>query len=253
MKTLLLLPAVLLATGCCMFGKCEPKTPEATPAPAAAVAVEREYPGGLHWFRDSAEQRAAYLQTYATAAAIVDHVEPPLADGSWAVVLDIDETVLDNSQYQKERWAEGKGFDEESWNAWCRRSEATPLPGAKAFLERVKSAGGNVVLVSNRGAVVQAETEANLRAHAIPYDQFLPKTEASDKNPRFQAVANGTAPSKLPPQNVILFVGDNIQDFPAFVQKQALSAPDAAFADFGAKYLVLPNPMYGSWERNEKR
>ena len=71
----------------------------------------------------------------------------------------------------------------------------------------------------------------------------------SDKNPRFEAVARGTTPAGLPPLEVVAFVGDNILDFPG--QSQALrKEPDEAFAAFGARFFVLPNPMYGSWEKN---
>jgi len=61
-------------------------------------------------------------------------------------------------------------------------------------------------------------------------------------------VAGGTTPAGLPPLDVVAFVGDNIRDFPG--QSQALRGqPDEAFAPFGARFFVLPNPMYGSWEQ----
>jgi predicted secreted acid phosphatase len=71
----------------------------------------------------------------------------------------------------------------------------------------------------------------------------------SDKGPRFEAVARGTTPVGLPPLEVVAFVGDNIRDFPGL--GQAIRAqPDAAFAPFGTRFFLLPNAMYGSWERN---
>jgi predicted secreted acid phosphatase len=75
----------------------------------------------------------------------------------------------------------------------------------------------------------------------------------SDKNPRFAVVANGTAaPGVLPPLEVVLWVGDNIQDFPALTQAVRLQG-DAAFGVFSERYIVLPNPMNGSWESNPPR
>ena len=74
-----------------------------------------------------------------------------------------------------------------------------------------------------------------------------PDAGPSDKNPRFEAVARGTA--GLPPLDVVAFVGDNVQDFPEL--DQAIRArSDEAFAEFGGRFFMLPNPMYGSWERN---
>jgi predicted secreted acid phosphatase len=71
----------------------------------------------------------------------------------------------------------------------------------------------------------------------------------SDKGPRFEAVARGTTPLGLPPLEVVAFLGDNIRDFPG--QSQAIRKEnDEAFASFGARFFVLPNPMYGSWEAN---
>jgi predicted secreted acid phosphatase len=76
-----------------------------------------------------------------------------------------------------------------------------------------------------------------------------PDTGPSDKNPRFEAVARGTTPAGLPPLEVVAFVGDNINDFPG--QSQAIRGQgDQAFTDFGERFFMLPNPMYGSWERN---
>jgi predicted secreted acid phosphatase len=104
--------------------------------------------------------------------------------------------------------------------------------------------------VTNRSAVECPDTEAVFRAHALAYDAMLCKPDAgtSDKNPRFEAVVRGTTPAGLPPLEVLAFLGDNIRDFPG--QDQALREEgDEAFTPFGARFFVLPNPMYGSWEK----
>jgi 5'-nucleotidase (lipoprotein e(P4) family) len=208
-------------------------------------------PESIRWTRDSAEHRALLLQVYRAATAHVEREAAARVPGTWAVVLDADETVLDNSLYQLERARAGKPFDAESWRAWCARREAVPLPGAQAFLARVRSLGGKVAIVTNRSAGECPDTEAVFQAHRLAYDAMLCKPEAgpSDKNPRFESVARGTTPAGLPPLEVVAFVGDNIQDFPGL--SQALrKETDEAFAPFGARFFVLPNPMYGSWERN---
>jgi predicted secreted acid phosphatase len=136
-----------------------------------------------------------------------------------------------------------------SWTAWCARREAVPLPGASAFLSRVRALGGRIAIVTNRSAAECPDTEAVFQAQGLAYDAMLCRPEGgpSDKNPRFEAVARGTA--GLPPLEPVAFVGDNIQDFPG--QSQAIRRQgDEAFQAFGGGYFVLPNPMYGSWEGN---
>lgn len=124
------------------------------------------------------------------------------------MILDADETVLDNSPYELER----------------------------ATLD-----------VPNRADAQCDDTRANFRALGIAVDAALcQQGKESDKNPRFEAVQRGTA--GLPPLRVLMWVGDNIQDFPR-LSRSIRGAPDSAFAAFGDHYIVLPNPMYGSWEK----
>jgi len=187
----------------------------------------------------------------ATATLHVEREAASRPSGGWAVILDADETVLDNSLYQVEREREGKPFDPPSWKAWTDRREALPLPGASAFLARVRELGGKIAIVTNRWQIECPATEDVFRKHGLAWDVMLcmPNGGPSDKNPRFEAVANGTTPAGLPPLEVVAFVGDNIQDFPKLSQA-IRKEPDAAFERFGARYFVLPNAMYGSWERN---
>jgi len=235
---------------------CRTAAPVPTPGPPAAPAVAPtpasvRAPEALRWSRDSAEHRALFLQVYRAATAHVEREAAGRAAGSWAVILDADETVIDNSLYQVERARAGKPFDAESWRAWCARREATPLPGAAAFLSRVRALGGRIAIVTNRTVAECPDTEAVFLAHGLAHDVMLCKPDGgpSDKNPRLEAVARGTTPAGLPPLDVVAVVGDNIQDFPGLSQAIRKEGDDA-FAPFGARFFVLPNPMYGSWERN---
>jgi 5'-nucleotidase (lipoprotein e(P4) family) len=171
------------------------------------------------------------------------------APGSWAVVLDADETVISNLQYQIERAQAGLPYTPESWRAWVARRAAAPLPGAAAFLTRVRELGGRIAIVTNRLASECADTEAVFRSHGLPYDMMLcrPDNGPSDKNARFSAVAAGTTSPGGPPLDVVAFVGDNIQDFPDLNQAAAKQS-DAALDAFATRYFLLPNPMYGSWQ-----
>jgi 5'-nucleotidase (lipoprotein e(P4) family) len=243
--------AVALTASCRSAGPIAPP-PQAPPAPAAPAAppVSR-IPEAVRWSSGSAEHRAVFLQVYRAATARVEREAAGRSPGSWAVVLDADETTIDNSLYQIERARAGTPFDAETWRAWCARREAAPLPGAAAFLARVRALGGKIAIVTNRTAAECPDTEAVFLAHGLAYDVMLcrPAGAPSDKNPRFEAVARGTTPAGLPPLDVVAFVGDNILDFPGQGQ-EIRKRGDEAFAPFGVRFFLLPNPMYGSWEGN---
>lgn len=205
---------------------------------------------GLKWYRRSAERRALVVQAYSLAIEKLQAKVSAGISGPWGVVLDIDETTLNNSQYQQERLDLGLGYSPGSWTDWVNRKAASPLDGVLDFTHSVKQLGGKVVFVSNRLAATEcAQTEANLMAAGIVYDEILCKTDTSDKNPRFMAVQNGTMPSTLPALKVVLFVGDNILDFPALTQ-DIRKMPASAYAKFGQDFILVANSMYGSWEKN---
>ena len=238
----LLCALVLTAAGC----SARSTTPATTPAEATG---EFEPTTSVRWVRDSAEHRALFLQIYRAATAHVETEAARRQDRSWGVVVDADETVIDNVLYQVEREQQGLGFTGESWREWTTRQEAVPLPGAKAFLDRVRDLGGHIAIVTNRRVSECPDTEAVFHAHGLAYDVILcrPDDGPGDKNPRFESVRRGTTPAGLPPLDVVAFLGDNIHDFPG--QSQSLrEKEEAAFADFGARFFVLPNPMYGGWE-----
>jgi 5'-nucleotidase (lipoprotein e(P4) family) len=242
MKRSLLLILVLLLPAC------RATTPAPQTAPAAAPVT---LPGALHWFRSSAEYRAATLQTYRLAAQRLAEAARDLPPGTWAVSLDADETILDNSQYQKELAETGARFESATWNAWVRREAAPAIPGAAGFLVRVRELGGKIAIVTNRGEEVCDATRSNLRKVGLIYDMVLcqPRGASGEKEPRWEMVTQGAASPELPPLQLVLWLGDNIQDFPNLDQTLR-TKPDDAFADFGVRYFVIPNPLYGSWERN---
>jgi 5'-nucleotidase (lipoprotein e(P4) family) len=217
------------------------QAPTGVPIAAAPAPSERLE---IRWVRASAEYEALVRQVYRQASAHVERAAAGRAAGSWAVVLDADETVISNLTYQIEQ--AGKPYDETTWQAWARRREATPLPGAAAFLARVRALGGRIAIVTNRRAPICDDTKAVFDGQGLAYDQMLCREDSGDKNPRFEAVASGRLPSMLPPLVVLAFVGDNITDFPKLSQA-IRGTGDDAFSEFGARYFVLPNPMYGSW------
>jgi len=199
--------------------------------------------GATHWYRDSAEAHAIYQQTYHAAEQSVRMRAAGLRPRSWAVILDVDETVLDNSEYQKELDLAGMDYTESTWNQWVARGAAVPLPGAAGFTSAVRQMQGQVILVTNRSQAQCPVTEENLRKTGIPFDRLLCQTGTEDKNPRFRSVQEGTSEGTAPLQ-VLAWVGDNIGDFPG------LSQDKYDPGEFGTHFFMLPNPLYGSWEGN---
>jgi len=222
--------------------------PQPEPEPPAAPAL----PLALRYVH-GAEFRAATIQTYRAAARELERLVEVLEPGAWAVVLDVDDTVLSNAPFERElALADGGAmtFDRQRWNAWVARRAARPLAGALGFIERVSELGGVVALVTNRAHELCPATEDNLRAQGVPYDVILCRPPGSDgeKEPRFDSLREGTAAGGLPALEIVMFVGDNIGDFPDLDQSLRRANEDA-YADFGALYFVIPNPMYGSWEQ----
>lgn len=243
------IPIVMLAGSAACATGTVPATQQ--PAPAATPAVSTQIPGGIRWFAAAAEQRAVYVQTYRYATATIERLSQGRSPGSWAVILDADETVIDNSPYEVQQARLGVPYDSVTWDAWVKRGAARALPGAVEFTSRVHALGGRVVIVTNRDQQYCGVSRDNILRVGVPADEVLCRTDRANgsKDPRFEAVQSGSAPSTLPPLNVLMWVGDNIQDFPHLTQA-IRSAPDSALAGFGERYIVLPNPMYGSWERN---
>jgi len=226
-----------------------------TPAPTVAAAPASSPPTAppsardVQWARVSAEHAAVYITTYRAAGARLQSLSAGRALGSWGVILDADETVIDNSTYELGRIPFGGSFDAAVWDAWVASASAPALPGAVAFTNRVHELGGKVVIVTNRSEKGCPATRANLERVAIKADLVVCKTDRDDKNPRFDAVQNGTAAPGFPAIAVLEWVGDNIQDFPHLSQA-IRDKPETAFAKFGDTFFALPNPMYGSWQNN---
>jgi 5'-nucleotidase (lipoprotein e(P4) family) len=221
----------------------EPSQLTAVPLPPAAAM------GAVHWWRNSAERSAIYQQTYRWAGERLRELASRERSGTWGVIMDADETVIDNSTYQLRRNSQNLGYSAETWNDWVNEQAAPATPGAVGFTRLVHQLGGRVAIVTNRDDPYCPQTRENLRKVGITADVVMCRVNGqSDKGPRFQAVQNGTG-TGLPALKVLMWVGDNIQDFPGMGQ-DALSRAPGSFERFGESWVVLPNPMYGSWVRN---
>lgn len=224
----------------------------------------------IKWYRDSAEKKVLYHEIYSLATSYVTNwvaTNNP-KNKSWGVVIDIDETTLDNSWYFF-KCSDVAGAESNFEHYVTIPKKSVALPGVIAFTQKVHSLGGYVTMVSNRDGSYKdstgdslSATVANLKQQDIYFDQvvlgnFKNSTKSMDKNLRFQAVISGKYNTKemvwsneLPPHKVIAYLGDNIQDFPELKQKDAYLNADKPSLDdkFGNGYFLFPNPIYGSWE-----
>jgi 5'-nucleotidase (lipoprotein e(P4) family) len=217
------------------------------PAPARAQVDHLE----LKWMRDSEEFVAIFRQTYALAAQSVERQAATLGRGTpWAVVLDVDETTLDNTIYQLERAAYHLPFDSASWNAWVRRARADSLPGVASFITRVRALGGRMVYLSGREEAFADQTRQNLAALGFWQENDRLCLQAPDraytKRVRREELRTGTGKCAYPGERVraLAYVGDNIADLPE---------ADEEPGELGVNFFVLPNPAYGGWERRVTR
>lgn len=205
---------------------------------------------GLLWMRTSAEYRALAYQGYnvamnAVKMAVTDpsHQRKPLA-----IVLDADETVVDNTQLMGESIVNGNGrFDAPWWRQAVHQGKSQAMPGAVEFLNEVHKQGVEIFYVSNRYAPVNLDvTIQNFKELGFPSvdkDHVLLFEKDSDKQPRFDMIAKK--------YYVVVYMGDNAGDFPIGTKGKTLAERNAIIdnhkEDFGTTFVVFPNPAYGSW------
>ena len=266
-------PVVLLALALLVPAACASRaTPPAvapTPAPAAAPSQAAApgkvaLPDSIVWFRTSVEYRAVTTQAYRLATLMLDRA---LADTTWtaaleqtgdfgskppAVILDADETVLDNSESQERDVRDGAAYSEARWAVWCNERRAVPIPGALEFTRAAAAKGVTVFYVTNRDRALEQATRDNLAKFGFPLDSGRdtvltraerPEWTSSDKSPRRSVVAQDF--------RILLLVGDDFGDFVqgargTLAARKALDEANAAM--WGVKWIALPNPMYGSWK-----
>ncbi|MFN3637301.1 MAG: 5'-nucleotidase, lipoprotein e(P4) family [Chloroherpetonaceae bacterium] len=198
------------------------------------------------WQQQSGEAKALYYQAYQLAALRLNEAIKTKTQKPKAIIVDIDETVLDNSPHQA-KLIERDTTHPAYWEEWCRLAKARPTPGALEFLDEAKQKGVEVFYISNRSQSLFAATLQNLQLWKFPFADsahLLLRADYPSKEARRQKVAQN--------YEVILLCGDNLADFSeAFEHKSAdeRNREVERLKDrFGKRFIVLPNPMYGDWE-----
>jgi len=248
---------------------CQPVRP-AAPVAAAPVAVAADDNlNAVLWVQRSEEYQAASAQAYRAAIAQLDRAlaegwdalvpaERPSAVGAErppAVVLDIDETVLDNSPYQARLVHSGEEFDDAGWEAWVEQRKAQPVPGVLEFARAASERGITMVYISNRTEQMKQATLDNLRAAGLPVaddsvymGMGMEVPGCAQAKPSEKLCRRQLAASRY---RVLMQFGDQLGDFlrvadNSAAARQALLRQHGQW--FGQRWWMLPNPTYGGWE-----
>lgn len=264
--------ACALALGACQRADTlapEAAAPATSPAAAAKpLAPAHDSLNAVLWMQASAEYAAATTTVYRAAA---DKLDAALKEKNWdalvttergnaatglpaAVIMDVDETVLDNSPYQARLIRDGKEYDEVTWDAWVAEKKAKAVPGVVDFAKAAAAKGVTVLYLSNRAVHLKDATIANLKAVGMPVKDdsvFLglgTVVEGCEQNGSEKDCRRRLAGQQY---RVLMQFGDQLGDF---VQITANTRDGRAqlldeYGDwFGERWFMLPNPSYGSWD-----
>lgn len=216
------------------------------------------------WVQNAAEYQALTTTIYKTAS---NFLEKALNDSGWtaaveqsaqsasamapAIIIDVDETVLDNAPFQARMIKQQSSFDPGAWNDWVMEAQANPVPGALNFLKEADQLGIAIFYITNREAAVEEGTQKNLQKMGFPLspeeDRILSKGEhpdwtSSKVNRRAEVAAK---------YRILMLIGDDLNDFIAAknISRQKREALVRKYSEYwGQKWFILPNPVYGSWE-----
>jgi len=229
-----------------------------TPGPSMSrqPGSDNEYQvGAILWTQSSAEYRALAYQAFSLARLRLDQELATQKRGRaargakpLAIVVDVDETVLDNSRFQAELILRNAAYTPQAWLAWCERAEAGAVPGAAAFLNYATQRGVKTFYITNRRQPEKAGTIKNLISAGFPgvseETVMIRETSSPSKETRREKVRAG--------YRIVMLVGDNLNDFSDDFSGKLMADRSAQVdreqAEFGAQYIVIPNPMYGDWE-----
>lgn len=254
----------LLASASCA-AHAGPGGQAAAPRPPATVSPTHENLNAVLWMQTALEYEALAVQAYRLAQLQLDAA---LADPAWtaaieqqgdasklppAVIVDVDETVLDNSYYQARMIRDNTAYATATWDPWVEEARATAIPGAVAFAQYAAQKGVTIFYVTNRTANLEAATRKNLAAEKFPLladvDTVLvrgerPEWSASAKGPRRAFVARN--------YRILMLIGDDLGDFvvdASGTPAERRARGEAQSEWWGRRWIMLPNPTYGSWER----
>lgn len=211
------------------------------------IVYNRHLAMAVLYQQSAAETKALYYQAYNLATLMLDkELGNKSFNGKRAVVVDVDETILDNSPFEAAMITRNAKFPDD-WSKWTEMAKAKALPGSVDFLNYAADKGVEVFYITNRSLNERDATIKNLIAEKFPMadtNHVITKTDESSKVKRRNKL--------METHKIVLLIGDNLTDFDgifdkASVENRAKSVEDLK-NEFGKKFIVLPNPMYGDWE-----
>ncbi|QJD97468.1 5'-nucleotidase, lipoprotein e(P4) family [Mucilaginibacter robiniae] len=237
----------LLISGLALLAACSTARKTIITPTNASIANSGKVWASL-WQQRSAEYHALCFQAYNIAKLRLDEIIKQSPGKPYAIVTDIDETVLDNSPYDVQRAVHNQDYDAATWKQWTALAQCDTVAGAPSFFKYAASKGVTVFYITNRDEDERTGTLKNLQRYQMPYadnEHLLLKTGSSSKESRRQQV--------LKNYTIALLCGDNLPDFdaaydshPAELNRQAATVN--LLSKFGSRYIILPNPSYGDFE-----
>lgn len=211
------------------------------------VSVYEHTTLALDWFQASAECRALYYQAFNTARVVLENdLRSRTYAKKRAIVFDIDDTILDDSPHSAMLLKANKLFPYR-YDEWLEAAKEPPLPGALGFAQYASSHGVELFYISNREGKMLKATIRNLKSAGFPQAEerhVLLMGDDPSKESRRKTVADN--------HEIIMLLGDNLNDLSSIFEKKSIEGrfteTDKARTEFGSKYIVLPNPVYGAWE-----
>ena len=240
-KPLLLLAAlVLLGTSACSTLRQQPAT-EARPGRYDHMM------NATIWYQRAPETRALYHQAFNIARAQLPALIAQGDNRPKAVIVDIDETMLSNAPFEAQEILEGRDYSDAFWRDWTQQARAQATPGAVEFSRFCEAQGVQVFYITNRAQEEHANTLRNLQAQGFAFaraENLLLREETSSKKDRRDKVAERF--------EVLLLLGDNLNDFADVFEARGddwgAELVERYRHEFGKRFIILPNPMYGEWE-----
>ncbi len=231
-----------------LLGGCALHQPTASSATAQQQLTDQTV-FSVNWMQQSGEFSALSYQAFNTAETAFTQAKA--APGRQkAVVVDLDETMIDNSAYAGWQIKHHQPFSDATWSKWTQARQAKALPGAVEFSHYVITHGGRIFYVSNRDQADFNATMDNLKALGFadvgPQTLLLkPTGGTSNKSERFSQVEKQG-------YDIVVYDGDNLNDFSGEpyhkLNTQRRDFVNQHQEEFGHKYIMLPNPSYGDWE-----
>ncbi|MPQ44647.1 5'-nucleotidase, lipoprotein e(P4) family [Clostridium tarantellae] len=202
------------------------------------------------WQQESGEAKALRYQAYNSAMNYIDEISARPSDKPYAVTLDLDETVVDNIPHAGYVIKNNELFSNDNFNKWCNMSAAKEIDGAKKFTDYAKQHGVEVFYVSNRSTDLLPGTIENMKKlNLVNADEEHVLLKADPKGPKQKDDRWNKIKEKY---NLAMYCGDNLGDFPSGYDYKSNTERrqivDENCADFGTKFIVLPNATYGDFE-----